>query len=289
VKPGYPLAFAEEYQSYPATLLRDRRLGLLGTPTAHRHHVFPRGTAHCRRVDRRTPRAIDSDGQRPPLRARRRGRIRLRSVDRAQAPVVDAAQGPAPGSNLSHYPDAIDESVLAEPSEPMADRLKKRRSKLGRSARIVVAPAEALPFEDGSFDTVVSTLVLCTVTDPERALAEVRRVLRPNDRLLFCEHVRSDSRLSRVGRTCWKTRGSRSRTDAGATARRSRRSRRNWSSRRSSAPTGEACHPWFIRWSSAKQRVERSKSAASPGRSEFRHQGQLRYSGVELCSLRASR
>ena len=101
--------------------------------------------------------------------------------------------GAGTGLNLSHYPDAIDELVLAEPSAPMADRLEARRAKLGRPARIVAAPAELLPFDDDSFDTVVSTLVLCTVHDPDAALAEVRRVLRPGGRLLFCEHVRSDA------------------------------------------------------------------------------------------------
>jgi ubiquinone/menaquinone biosynthesis C-methylase UbiE len=56
---------------------------------------------------------------------------------------------------------------------------------------VVEAPAEDLPFEDASFDTVVSTLVLCGV-DQERSLGEIRRVLRPGGRLLFIEHVRSD-------------------------------------------------------------------------------------------------
>lgn len=121
---------------------------------------------------------------------------RRRLVSAAQGRVLEIGAGT--GLNLSHYPDAIDELVLAEPSEPMATRLERRRSKLRRSVQIVAAPAEALPFEDGSFDTVVSTLVLCTVTDPERAVAEVRRVLRPGGRFLFCEHVRSDSpRLAR--------------------------------------------------------------------------------------------
>jgi ubiquinone/menaquinone biosynthesis C-methylase UbiE len=53
-------------------------------------------------------------------------------------------------------------------------------------------PAEQLPFEDDSFDTAVCTLVLCTVRDPERALAEIDRVLKPGGQLLFLEHVRSD-------------------------------------------------------------------------------------------------
>jgi ubiquinone/menaquinone biosynthesis C-methylase UbiE len=58
-------------------------------------------------------------------------------------------------------------------------------------AEFVQAPAEDLPFGDASFDTVVSTLVLCGV-DVDRSLAELRRVLRPGGRLLFLEHVRSD-------------------------------------------------------------------------------------------------
>ena len=45
----------------------------------------------------------------------------------------------------------------------------------------------------GSIGTVVSTLVLCTVPDTEAALDEIRQILRPDGRLLFCEHVRSDS------------------------------------------------------------------------------------------------
>jgi ubiquinone/menaquinone biosynthesis C-methylase UbiE len=53
--------------------------------------------------------------------------------------------------------------------------------------------AERLPFDDGSVDTVVSTLVLCTVDAPDVALQEIARVLRPDGQLLFIEHVRSDS------------------------------------------------------------------------------------------------
>jgi ubiquinone/menaquinone biosynthesis C-methylase UbiE len=125
-------------------------------------------------------------GERRGMRARR-----SQLLSAAQGRVLEIGAGT--GLNLNYYPDEIDELVLVEPSEPMADRLERRRSKLGGTAQIVVAPAEALPFEDRSFDTVVSTLVLCTVADPEVSLREIHRVLRPGGRLLFCEHVRSDS------------------------------------------------------------------------------------------------
>jgi ubiquinone/menaquinone biosynthesis C-methylase UbiE len=121
---------------------------------------------------------------------------RRRLLREARGRVLEIGAGT--GLNLRHYPDEIADLVLAEPYQPMANRLERRLSTSGRVARVVVAPAEALPFEDGTFDTVISTMVLCTVADPERAMAEVRRVLRPGGRLLFCEHLRSDSaRLAR--------------------------------------------------------------------------------------------
>jgi ubiquinone/menaquinone biosynthesis C-methylase UbiE len=100
--------------------------------------------------------------------------------------------GAGTGRNLEHYPDAIDELVLVEPEPAMVRKLKQRLGDVGRDARIVEAAAEALPFPDGSFDTVVCTLVLCSVDDAGRALAELRRVLRPDGSFLFLEHVRSD-------------------------------------------------------------------------------------------------
>ena len=101
--------------------------------------------------------------------------------------------GAGTGLNLAHYPDQLHELVLVEPEPAMRERLTQRIRHAGSQAAVVDAPAEALPFADGSFDTVVCTLVLCTVSAPDRALGEIRRVLRPDGRLLFIEHVRADS------------------------------------------------------------------------------------------------
>jgi ubiquinone/menaquinone biosynthesis C-methylase UbiE len=101
--------------------------------------------------------------------------------------------GAGTGANIPHYPDAIQELILAEPFEPMRRRLERKLGETGKSASTLDAAAEAIPLEDESVDTVVSTLVLCTVDFPAVALAEVGRVLRPGGQLLFIEHVRSHS------------------------------------------------------------------------------------------------
>ena len=103
--------------------------------------------------------------------------------------------GGGTGLNLAHYPSDLTELIVAEPEAPMRKRLQRRAARAGRRVRVLDAPAERLPLEDASIDTVVSTLVLCTVEDPAAALGEIARVLRPDGRLLFIEHVRSDSRV----------------------------------------------------------------------------------------------
>ena len=111
----------------------------------------------------------------------------------ARGRVVEIGAGT--GLNIAHYPDGIAELVLIEPEPAMRRRLARRLQRHARLARIVDAPAERLPLADASVDTVVSTLVLCTVDEPERALREIARVLRPDGQLLFIEHVRASSQF----------------------------------------------------------------------------------------------
>src|SRR3954469_9228356 len=101
-------------------------------------------------------------GERRGMAARRRDLLAS-----ARGRVLELGAGT--GLNLRHYPDGVD-LVLSEPDPAMRARLKRRA---GSAVPVVDAGAERLPFPDDSFDTVVSTLVLCTVADPDAALAEV--------------------------------------------------------------------------------------------------------------------
>ena len=100
--------------------------------------------------------------------------------------------GAGTGLNLAHYRSEVTELVLLEPDPHMGAKLREKVAASGRDARIVTSSAEQLPFEDEFFDTVLGTLVLCTIPDHERAIDEVARVLKPGGRMLFLEHVRSD-------------------------------------------------------------------------------------------------
>jgi ubiquinone/menaquinone biosynthesis C-methylase UbiE len=138
-----------------------------------------RGRLFALTYDRQLARAEDAG-----LRA-----LRLRLLAGAGGDVLEIGGGT--GANLTCYGPAVRSLTVTEPAPPMLRRLERRVREQRPATRVLRAPAEDLPFEDGSFDVAVSTLVLCGVGDQPRALRELHRVLRPGGRLLFLEHVRS--------------------------------------------------------------------------------------------------
>jgi ubiquinone/menaquinone biosynthesis C-methylase UbiE len=118
------------------------------------------------------------------------GGLRTRLLAGAAGDVLEIGGGT--GANLAAYQPGPGSLTITEPEPAMVRRLQRRADGTGRPVTVLRAPAEDLPFEDDTFDTVVSTLVLCGVSDQQRALRQIRRVLRPGGRLVFVEHVRSD-------------------------------------------------------------------------------------------------
>jgi ubiquinone/menaquinone biosynthesis C-methylase UbiE len=117
------------------------------------------------------------------------GERRARLLAGASGAVLEIGGGT--GANLPHYRN-VERVTVSEPDPFMRKRLRPKLEAVRVPAAVSEAGAEALTFPDGSFDTVVSTLVLCTVPHQEAALGEIRRVLRPGGRLLFIEHVRAE-------------------------------------------------------------------------------------------------
>jgi ubiquinone/menaquinone biosynthesis C-methylase UbiE len=106
--------------------------------------------------------------------------------------------GAGNGLNFPHYPITVGEVEAVEPEPYLRRQALAAASQAPVPVRVVDGTAEALPAPDGAFDAVVASLVLCTVADPQQALAEARRVLRSGGELRFYEHVRAtDPRLAR--------------------------------------------------------------------------------------------
>ncbi|MEU3843693.1 class I SAM-dependent methyltransferase [Streptomyces sp. NPDC028635] len=116
--------------------------------------------------------------------------LRRRLIAEADGRVLEIGGGT--GANLALYGKRVESLTVTEPEPAMVRRLERHVEERAPRTTVLRAPAEDLPFEDDSFDVVVSTLVLCGVSDQQRALRQLRRVLRPGGRLLFLEHMRAD-------------------------------------------------------------------------------------------------
>jgi ubiquinone/menaquinone biosynthesis C-methylase UbiE len=98
-------------------------------------------------------------------------------------------------------PEKVKRLVLVEPDRYMLAKLEAKKSRFNLPLETMLAEAEKLPFPDNSFDYVITTLVLCTVRDLDKSLAEILRVLKPGGELRFFEHVRSKSGIFSAAQT----------------------------------------------------------------------------------------
>lgn len=117
-------------------------------------------------------------------------RLRSKLLQSARGEVLEIGLGT--GLNLCHYPAGVSRLRTVDPAPLLPDRVAERAANVSFPVELSRTGAEQLPYEDQSFDCVVSTWTLCTIPDPIQALQEVRRVLKPTGRFLFLEHGRSD-------------------------------------------------------------------------------------------------
>lgn len=118
------------------------------------------------------------------------GRQRELVVPRAQGRVLEVGLGT--GRNLPYYDKArVTQIVALEPALQMHALARERATEAGLAVELVGLSAERIPLPDASFDTVLTTYTLCSIADPLAALKEMRRVLKPSGRLLYCEHGRA--------------------------------------------------------------------------------------------------
>jgi len=125
-----------------------------------------------------------------PMEKRDGTQIRPKIMGEARGDVLEVGAGT--GASFAYF--AEDAQVIAiEPDPYMIERAHKRLAEVGNvNIQLRQAAAEDLPFENGSFDHVVASLVFCSVSDQAKSFSEIRRVLRPNGTFRFWEHVRND-------------------------------------------------------------------------------------------------
>ena len=126
------------------------------------------------------------------------GKYRRRALEPASGEVLEIGFGT--GLNLPYYPPAVKRLVVIDSETPLPGRVRRRIEAAQLPVEVMRVDAQRpLPFKDHSFDTIVTTLTLCSIEDVSAALTEMRRVLKPEGRYLFFEHGRSDDeRVARL-------------------------------------------------------------------------------------------
>jgi ubiquinone/menaquinone biosynthesis C-methylase UbiE len=120
------------------------------------------------------------------------GEYRRRALALAHGETLEIGSGT--GLNLPHYPKSVTRLVIIDSEDVLRKRVEKRIAATPVPVtRMRLDATHRLPFEDHSFDTVVTTLTLCSISDLAPALAEVRRVLKPGGLFIFFEHGRSSN------------------------------------------------------------------------------------------------
>jgi len=118
-------------------------------------------------------------------------RLRSELLKDARGEVLEIGFGT--GLNLPHYSRNISRLSIVDPARMLTDKVRKRMAQIPFPIHVEHSTAEALPYPDRQFDSVVSTWTLCTIPDVRKALHEIRRVLKPTGTFFFLEHGRSDN------------------------------------------------------------------------------------------------
>ncbi|MBT2641845.1 class I SAM-dependent methyltransferase [Bacillus sp. ISL-41] len=142
-----------------------------------------------------------------PLEKKWIARVRKKIISGLEGNVLEIGAGT--GANFPYYSkDKVESVVSLEPNPHMLDQARLRAKEAGLPVEFHQGMAETLPFNDDEFDTVVATLVLCSVSEPEKVFQEVRRVCKKGGKIVLFEHVRTESKslaaLQDVLTPAWK-------------------------------------------------------------------------------------